>query len=228
LRKVSATRKIIEQTLGYKSWAKSASVRELGNLCAGHFEGGSLKQAFEERYWRGLPSRYEMSVTVAIVAFMMDDHAHCQLRHDFPVRAYEYALSYGPGGPCSPFNGSVATDTTRCDPTWCGDGRSAQLDLPRRYDHEGPPIQLTRTVFAVAAAWEGSSIQSSDRRSRSPPHGAHRGRRNDKRAPRRSRQFCTSPTCLRQIENRTTYIRCVKLDASRASSPASVSSGNRP
>src|SRR4051812_24817189 len=50
LKKVSATRKIIEQTLGYTSWAESASVRELENLYAGHFDGGSLKQAFEERY----------------------------------------------------------------------------------------------------------------------------------------------------------------------------------
>lgn len=103
LKNLSATRKIMEQTLGYTSWAESASVRNLENLYSRHLDGASLKQDFEERYGRSLPCRDEMTVLVAIVAFKIDDHAHCQLltlaRHDFPVRAYEYGLSYGAGGP---------------------------------------------------------------------------------------------------------------------------------
>ncbi|PYY64423.1 hypothetical protein DEJ30_08130 [Curtobacterium sp. MCPF17_003] len=97
----SATRKIMEQTIGYASWGKSASLRDLANLYAAYSGGTSLSDEFERRFGKRLPGRAERGLIVATVASKTDEHAHCQLEwlegHGGPVRAYEYAFLYADG-----------------------------------------------------------------------------------------------------------------------------------
>ncbi|WP_181430158.1 hypothetical protein [Curtobacterium sp. MCPF17_018] len=97
----SATRKIMEQTIGYASWGESATRQDLANLYAAYSGGASLSDEFERRFSKRLPERAERGLVVATVAFKTDEHAHCQLEwlagHGGPVRAYEYAFLYADG-----------------------------------------------------------------------------------------------------------------------------------
>lgn len=92
LKKGPATRKIMDQLIGYAAWARSLDRTALDELFR-DYTGRSFGEAFHQRFGRLFPDG-ELSRVVTIVAASIDEHAQCQLfeleASGFPVRAYCY------------------------------------------------------------------------------------------------------------------------------------------
>lgn len=101
LKKGHATRRIMEQILGYSAWARTATLNDLKGLYARRRGGASLEVDYEMRFRSRLPGRAEMGLVVAVLAAKVDEHAHCQLAElegsRISIRAYEYAIMHAAG-----------------------------------------------------------------------------------------------------------------------------------
>lgn len=93
LKKGPATRKIMDQVIGYAAWARSLDRNAISRIFADYTDGRSFEESFQDRFGQPFPDEVPGRV-VAIVAASIDEHAQCQLYEletsGLPIQAYCY------------------------------------------------------------------------------------------------------------------------------------------
>ena len=79
LKKGPATRKIMDQVIGYAAWTRSLDRRALSRIFAQYTQGRSFEEAFQKRFGQPFPEGGVPGSVVSIVARSIDEHAQCQL-----------------------------------------------------------------------------------------------------------------------------------------------------